>query len=103
LAEYLFSLHPKVYYRASQTKFLLYENIKNTLPAEILKRPKQGFVGPDSYYMDIAFYANCLRDGQLIKSDVISPAGLERLLRDKDHWRLWKLIVLEKWWQRWMT
>jgi asparagine synthase (glutamine-hydrolysing) len=103
LAEYLFSLHPKVYYRASQTKFLLYENIKNTLPAEILKRPKQGFVGPDSYYMDIAFYANCLRDGQLIKSDVISPAGLERLLRDKDHWRLWKLVVLEKWWQRWMT
>lgn len=102
LVEYLFQLHPSVYFREGQTKFLLRENIKHRLPEAILNRPKQGFVGPDSYYMDMDWYQKNLRNGRLIQDDILSEQGLEKLFQQKSHWQLWKLIVLEKWWKRWM-
>ncbi|MCB0572333.1 MAG: asparagine synthase (glutamine-hydrolyzing) [Phaeodactylibacter sp.] len=102
LVEYLFQLHPSVYFRFGQTKSLLWENIRHSLPAAILNRPKQGFVGPDSYYMNLEWYREHLHNGYLIQDEVISREGLDSLFREKSHWRLWKLIVLEKWWNRWM-
>lgn len=102
LVEYLFQLHPAVYFRQAQTKYLLWENIRQRLPEAILQRPKQGFVGPDSYYMDLNWYRQHLQDGCLIQDAVVSSSGLEELFRQKSHWQLWKLIVLEKWWKRWM-
>ncbi len=102
LVEYLFQLHPSVYFRQGETKFLLRENIRRHLPEAILGRPKQGFVGPDSYYMGLAWYHQHLHKGCLIQDEILSGKGLEELFRQKSHWQLWKLIVLEKWWKRWM-
>ena len=102
LVEYMFSLHPSVYYRPDRSKFLLWKNIRPLLPAAVFERPKQGFVGPDVYYMDIDWYRQQLQHGCLLADEVISQEGLAALLRQKSHWHLWKLLVLEKWWQRWM-
>lgn len=101
LVEYLFNLHYDIYYKSDTTKFLLYQQIKNALPAAILQRKKQGFVGPDKYYMNIEWYAKHLVNGKIIQENIISKAGLQQLMDQKDHWRLWKLLVLEKWLQVW--
>jgi asparagine synthase (glutamine-hydrolysing) len=98
----MFSLHPSVYYRPGRTKFLLWKNIRPLLPAAVFERPKQGFVGPDVYYMHIDWYRQQLQQGCLLADEVIRPEGLAALLQQKSHWHLWKLLVLEKWWQQWM-
>ena len=101
LFEYLFKLDESVYFKKNSTKFLLKENIKKVMPETILKRSKQGFVGPDSYYMDIDWYKSNLLGGELIKSDIIQKDELKRLIEEKDHWRLWKILVFEFWYSRW--
>ncbi len=103
LFDYVFNLTPASFFRKNQTKFLLKENIKSALPNQILKRSKQGFVGPDKYYMDIDWYAGELRGGVLIDNNIIQANALEILISEKKHWELWKLVVLEKWWQTWVS
>ncbi|MEI6852207.1 MAG: asparagine synthase (glutamine-hydrolyzing) [Bacteroidota bacterium] len=66
LVEFLFSLPEKDYVKKNTQKFLLYENIKNVLPKEILHRKKQGFVGPDSYYMNMEWYQKNLKGSRLV-------------------------------------
>lgn len=102
LFERVYALSPTVMYRSDQTKFLLGENIKGHLPAAILQRSKQGFVGPDLYYMDIGWYTKILERGYLLKQNIIQPKALQQLIVEKKHWELWKLTILEKWWSRWM-
>jgi asparagine synthase (glutamine-hydrolysing) len=102
LFEFIFSLSPDTFFRKDQTKFLLRENIKSVLPQQILDRSKQGFVGPDKYYMDIDWYAKELRGGELLQEKIIQKQALERLILGKKHWELWKLVVLEKWWRTWV-
>jgi len=102
LIDYLFNLEESSYYKPEYKKFLLYENIKNHLPSVIMKRSKQGFVGPDSYYQDIDFYKSYLFDGQLIKSQIINKDTVLQWLNQKDHWRLWKLLVMELWYNKWI-
>lgn len=102
LFEYIYSLDPAIYFRQEPVKYLLHENIKNSLPEVILKRKKQGFVGPDRYYMNIDRYAETLINGSLVKQGIIKNESLKLLISERDHWRLWKLYVLEIWWQRWV-
>lgn len=102
IAEFVFNLNSEVYYRKNETKHLLYQNIKNHLPEVILNRKKQGFVGPDIYYMNIKWYEARLNDSRLIKDKVVNHEYVEQLLGNKDHWRLWKLAVMDAWYNRWM-
>lgn len=97
----VFPLPPGQFFRKDITKYLLHENLKKRLPQRILDRPKQGFVGPDTYYMDIPWYAEVLRDGKLVQDQIIQASAIERLVGEQKHWELWKLAVLEKWMQRW--
>jgi asparagine synthase (glutamine-hydrolysing) len=101
LFEAVMALRKNSFFRPEQTKFLLYKNLVGHLPESILQRKKQGFVGPDRYYMNFPWYERTLRGGALIQAGVLRPAGLELLLAEKDHWRLWKFAVLEFWWRRW--
>lgn len=102
LVEFLFSLPEKDYAKRNVQKFLLYENIKKSLPEEILNRKKQGFVGPDSYYMNIDWYRQNLKNSKIADCGLINGDKINELLRNKDHWRLWKLLILEKWYNRWV-
>ncbi len=99
--EYLYGLNEKVYFQKDVTKLMLRENIKSVMPKQILDRPKQGFVGPDLYYMNIDWYARQLRGGHLIEKEIIQPKALEQLIMEKSHWQLWKLVVLEMWFRKW--
>lgn len=101
LFEKIFSLQEKKYHKPQQTKSLLYEQLKNVLPQEILQRKKQGFVGPDSYYMNIEWYRVQLKSSRLVEDNLINQSYLDSLL-DKDYdWRLWKIMVMELWYREW--
>ena len=103
IVELLFSLDEKVYFKPDTQKFVLNSILKPHLPEEIMNRPKQGFVGPDSYYMDIDYYQSVVLDGRLVKDELINRDAIEKMVREKDHWRLWKVMVMELWYQKWMT
>ncbi|MCF8253160.1 MAG: asparagine synthase (glutamine-hydrolyzing) [Bacteroidia bacterium] len=102
LFEKLFSIPEKDYYNPNQTKELLFQNIKNYLPKEILDRKKQGFVGPDSYYMNLEFYKKELANSSLVKHHIINQKYLDKLLTETYNWKLWKILVMEKWFRKWI-
>lgn len=102
LMEKIFSINESSYFKPNQTKFLLYKNINMYLPEEILERKKQGFVGPDSYYMDMAFYKSQLADSVLVKNDIINQSYLDELFTQSYNWKLWKILIMEKWFSQWI-
>ncbi len=102
LFEYVFSLEEKSYFKKSQTKYLLYKNIEKALPQEILDRKKQGFVGPDTYYMDLNWYRKELKNSKLVELNIINQQYIDDLLKESYNWKLWKLLIMEKWFQKWM-
>ncbi len=103
LFEYIFSCRESHYLSPAQTKKVLYELIKDQLPSTILKRKKQGFVGPDHYYMNMEFYRKTLRNSRLVEEEIIKPDYLTALLKENYNWKLWKIVVLEKWFAYWMA
>lgn len=102
LFDCVFGHSEKTYFRPSVTKYILNENLKAHLPQEIMNRKKQGFVGPDSYYMDIDWYRKQLFDGAFLSSGLINPDYVDELFNTSDHWRLWKLTVMSKWYDTYM-
>ena len=101
ICEFVFGLKTSVYYHKNETKHLLFQNIKNHLPKEILQRKKQGFVGPDRYYMNMPWYKERLNESKLVKDGLINGSYVQQLLNTEDHWRLWKVSVMETWYRRW--
>ncbi len=102
LFEYVISLQDQVYFDPGKTKVLLRHILEPVLPKTIIDRPKQGFVGPNRYYMNTGFYTNVIKEGRLLQDHVIRREYVDELIRANDHWRLWKIMVLEFWYQRWM-
>lgn len=101
LVDYLFGLAENTYYRPEYKKFVLHENIKNHLPPLIMQRAKQGFVGPDSYYQDMDFYKSHLSGCHLVKDGLVNKEAIASYLNTHDHWRLWKVLVMELWYRKW--
>lgn len=102
LFEYVFSLDERTYFKPSQTKYLLYKNIENALPATILNRKKQGFVGPDAYYMNIEWYKEHFKDSKLVALNIVRQEYINDLLKETYNWKLWKLLIMEKWVKEWL-
>lgn len=102
IAEFMLKLDSKTYFDDKQQKILLYKILTNKLPAKLLKRKKQGFVGPDEYYKNINYYSNILSKSVLIESNIFNAGYIQKLILDKDYWRLWKICVFELWFQKWM-
>jgi asparagine synthase (glutamine-hydrolysing) len=103
LFENVFSVRENCYFKPNQTKHLLRENIKDKLPANILERPKQGFVGPDSYYMQKAWNQKQLANSCLVADKIIQQSYINDLLQKDYDWRLWKILVFEKWYAHWVS
>jgi len=103
LVEFLFGLDPGVYYRPGEQKPLLRANLAGALPETILRRTKQGFVGPDAYYQNSEWYADLLGESRLVRDGVLQPRALSGFLAAGDFWRLWKVAVLELWYREWLT
>lgn len=101
IAEFVFAQKENVYFDPNFQKKSLFNILKNYLPVDILYRKKQGFVGPDSYYSNVDWYKQFLIDGTLVNDNIIQKQFVEKLIIEKDHWRLWKILVFEFWYKQW--
>lgn len=99
--EEIFNTEEQTYFKQDKTKYVLFENIKNDLPEIILERKKQGFVGPDSYYMNKNWYKNQLKNSILVENKIIRQDYIDALLKEDYDWRIWKILVMEKWFEKW--
>ncbi|MDD4576797.1 MAG: asparagine synthase (glutamine-hydrolyzing) [Bacteroidales bacterium] len=99
LFDFLFNLEPDAYFSLVEQKKLLANILKPKLP-HVLNRKKQGFVGPDKYYNRSAFYEQILKKSVLIEIGLLSKKYIQELIFNNDHWRLWKIVILELWWQK---
>jgi asparagine synthase (glutamine-hydrolysing) len=103
LFEKIFSVEETNYIDQNQTKKVLFEMLKRKLPKEILERKKQGFVGPDSYYMNIDFYRKELGNCNLVRSNIVQKEYIDKLLKESYNWKLWKILIFEKWFTHWLV
>lgn len=99
----IFQTSEDLYYKKDITKYLLHENIKDKLPQEILDRNKQGFVGPDEYYMNKEWYRKQLEESVLVKCEIIRQEYIDSLLQKDYDWKIWKILVMEKWFRYWQA
>lgn len=103
LVEHIFSYDESCYIDNNQTKNILFKTVKNSLPKSILERKKQGFVGPDDYYMNMGLYKEVLQESNLVKANIIQKQYVDELLDKTYNWKLWKIVVLEKWFTHWLV
>jgi len=99
----MLSVKPAVYFDKKKQKIILRKILKDDLPKEIINRKKQGFTGPDKYYMNFDWYKINLKDSKLVKAGIINKQAIDKYINSNDHWRLWKIAVLEKWFKKWIT
>jgi asparagine synthase (glutamine-hydrolysing) len=102
LFEKIFGLAESQYYKPEQTKALLFEQIKTVFPKQILQRKKQGFVGPDVFYQNLPFYQNVLQSSCLVEDNLINAETVKRYIETRQTWKLWKIVVMEFWYRRWV-
>lgn len=102
LVEKVFSLKEEVYFDEHIQKKIIRNNLEGKVPSEIYDRKKQGFVGPDQFYENFDVYQEKLVNGRLVQENIIKSSYIHGLIASKDQWRLWKLFVLENWWEVWM-
>lgn len=101
--DYVLSAPETRYFRPEVTKYLLNDNIKECMPPEIMARPKQGFVGPDDFYIKLDRYRGILQESRLVADRIIKREYIDEMLSTSEHWKLWKLAVLEGWYRRWVS
>lgn len=99
LVDFLFNLHPKDYFTLKDQKPLLKDILKEKLP-QVLQREKQGFVGSNDYYKRDLLYQKILKKSELTENGIISKKYIDQLFLQNDYWRLWKIVILELWWQK---
>lgn len=102
LFEFIFGLRTEVYFRPEKLKFPLHENMKAVLPSTVLNRKKQGFVGPAAFYSDMNLYRQYLQNSILIELGIVTDESVNSALQSEDIWVLWKLLVLDRWAERWL-
>lgn len=110
VVEFAASLPVKLKFRGGRGKLLLGDAFENRIPPAIWKRPKMGFGVPIADWFrgplrpmthDLLLAADA-RTGAYLRRDVVA-----RLISDHESgrvnhcYRLWNLLVLEKWLRRW--
>lgn len=101
IVDKMLSLDPSVYFSKKKKKLILNNILKKSIPKSIINRKKQGFTGPDKYYMDYDYYKNILKDSTLVNSGILRKEAIQKYINDKEHWKLWKIVVLEHWFKNW--
>ncbi len=101
LVEFMFNLDEKTYFQKGKQKAILQEILRPKVPSEIINRKKQGFTGPDKYYQNSNWYKNELKNSLLVRNGILNKHFIESSLNSGDYWRLWKIVVFEKWYKKW--
>lgn len=108
LAQFAATLPPRLKIRGRRRRYLQMRLAERYLPADVLRRPKQGFSSALPYLMDAQFRAlfrGFFRDARLVQAGLCRPAAVQRMLEAHlagraDHGnRLWLLLNAEIWYR----
>ncbi len=109
LVEYCASLPIEMKVRNGETKYILKKAMECALPEEITSRAKQPFMLPIGIWFRgplRPLVEKTLMRGELAAESYIEPTAAAALAREHldgaaDHsWRLWSLIMLERWFRK---
>jgi asparagine synthase (glutamine-hydrolysing) len=80
-------------------KWLMIQAVSDILPAEVLKRKKQGFTPPTHTWQKriSETYQPLLRNGALVETGLVEPDVLEKVLPTVSPFFCYKLVLLELW------
>jgi asparagine synthase (glutamine-hydrolysing) len=108
LAQFAATLPPRLKIRGRRRRYIEMRLAERYLPAEVLRRPKQGFSSALPYLMGAQFRAlfqGFFRDARLVQAGLCRPATVQRMLDAHlagrtDHGnRLWLLLNAEIWYR----
>jgi len=112
LVEFVMALPPDMKYRSGQGKYALRTAMRDSLPPEILDRPKQGFGSPMEEWLrgDFGRHArqvvdeSALRERDLLDYDVVDDLFAAHA-RGHGDWskHLWNLYCVSSWYDRWIA
>jgi asparagine synthase (glutamine-hydrolysing) len=97
LASFVLNHDQDLYFNPTQYKFILRKILAQRIPNHILDRKKQGFVGPDTFYQRPDYYHKLFKNSILTELAIVNPEIFNKLQSQNEHWKLWKLAVLESW------
>jgi len=104
LFEFCARLDPKLKQNGRTGKYLLKRLAEKLLPMDVVHRPKQGFMPPLAEWFGGALKGEAESAfARLARRGLLKPPAIERLAaaaRPSDAGRLWALLVLERWFQR---
>lgn len=95
-----------------RVKSLLKDAVADLLPADLVERPKEGFVLPLNYWLghDLApLVADVLAPPRLARSGLLRPSGVEDLRAqfaqapERHGPLLWAVLMAQLWWEHWYT
>jgi asparagine synthase (glutamine-hydrolysing) len=108
LVEYLAAFPSQLKIRGGQLKFVLRRLAEEYLPAQIVRRDKQGFMFPIAYWFRNDWYpalSDLLLDSFFVREGLFRRQGVQQLLQEHregrvdNHVRLWMLLNLAIWHQ----
>jgi asparagine synthase (glutamine-hydrolysing) len=112
LVELAMALPPRMKYRDGQGKHVLREAMRDTLPSEVLARPKQGFGSPMEEWLrgefgvdaHAAVRGSALAERQLLDYEVVDQVFAAHR-RGRGDWskHLWNLFCVSRWYDRWIA
>lgn len=106
LAEFCMTMPAHLKIRRGVTKYAIRQAARKWLPADIVDRPKQGFMFPVAYWMNskaLNDIRKSLLHGPLVTEGWVEPSGVNRLVlehqqhRADHHVRIWMLLNLDTW------
>lgn len=94
------------------SKYILKEAVRGTIPNEIIDRKKQGFAAPVTEWLKTALrdeLPKILWKSKIWEADLFDRKAVEKLVNDHQNgkvdasFRIWNLVTLAIWFDRWMT
>jgi asparagine synthase (glutamine-hydrolysing) len=108
LVEYAFDLDDRLLGAHPQGKAVLREAMAGKLPDLVLERPKSGFSSPVRRWLREGLAAGLADPTRwtIAEAGLVRPAFVREMMRNRsfNRWaKLWSLLVLERWHQRWIA
>jgi asparagine synthase (glutamine-hydrolysing) len=111
LVEFVAALPGSVKIKNGRVKHILKEAVKDLLPADLLARPKEGFIMPiNEWLVDSlkSYVAAALAPERLAKHGLFRPEAIRQML--DAHYsgaanrgnQIWNLLMLQLWWERYV-
>lgn len=111
LVQFVANLPGKVKIRAGRVKHILKEAVRDLLPADLLARPKEGFIMPINEWLigSLKEYVQVtLASERLARHGLFRPDAIRQML--DAHYsgatnrgnQIWNLLMLQLWWERYV-